>query len=160
LERLAGALILAAVLAGAAPAEAQRLLHAGAYWAAFERPGGVCEAVGRSELQALPGRVQARAAFAFSRDRRRRGELHILFARPVKPGAAAVLNVGAANFLLVTRGNSAWSRGPAQEQAILSAMRSAGEMRVRAQGVGGAISDRYLLAGAPTAIDAAALACA
>ena len=62
-------------------------------------------------------------------------------------------------FLLVTRGASAWSRGPAQEAAIIAAIRRSTEMRVRAQGQGGRISDRYILGGAPTAIDAAALAC-
>ena len=81
-------------LVGAEPAAAQRLLHAGAFWAAFERPGGLCEAVSRSELIAAPGRPQARATFAFTRDGKRRGELHFLFARPVRPGAAAVLTVG------------------------------------------------------------------
>jgi hypothetical protein len=147
-------------LCGAAEAGAQRLLHAGAWWAAVERPGGNCEALARSEQVALPGRPQARAAFAFSRDGRRRGELHLLFARPVRPGSAAVLTVGGENFLLATRGASAWSRGPRQEAAIIAALRRSAEMRVRAQGEGGRISDRYLLAGAPTAIDAAALACA
>lgn len=157
--RLADGLALALVLL-AAPATAQRLLHAGTFWAAFERPGGVCEAVARSELVSPPGRPQPRAAFAFSRDGKRRGELHLLFARPVRPGAAAVLSVGGSDFLLVTRGTSAWSRGPGQEAAIIAAVRQSGEMRVRAQGLGGRISDRYLLGGAPTAIDAAALACA
>jgi hypothetical protein len=39
-------------------------------------------------------------------------------------------------------------------------MRTAGGMRVVARDVGGRrMSDRYLLAGAPTAIDAAAAAC-
>jgi hypothetical protein len=147
-------------LSGAAEAGAQRLLHAGAWWAAVERPGGSCEAVARAELIAPPGRPQARAAFAFSRDGRRRGELHVLFARPVRSGSAAVLTVGGENFLLVTRGASAWSRGPRQETAIIAAVRRSAEMRARAQGEGGRISDRYLLAGAPTAIDAAALACA
>ncbi len=152
---------LAALLAlGAGEAQAQRLLHAGAFWAALERPGGICEAVSRSEIVAAPGRPQPRAAFAFSRDGKRRGELHVLFARPVRPGAAAVLSVGAENFLLVTRGTSAWSRGPVQEAAIIAAVRRSAEMRVRAQGQGGRISDRYILGGAPTAIDAAALACA
>lgn len=158
---------LAAVLAGAivavltaVEADAQRLLHAGAFWAAVERPGGVCEAVARSELVSPPGRPQPRAALAFSRDGKRRGELHFLFFRPVRPGAAAVLTVGSESFLLVTRGTSAWSRGPAQEAAIIAAIRRSTEMRVRAQGQGGRISDRYLLGGAPTAIDAAALACA
>ena len=113
-------------------AKAQRLLHAGAFWAALERPGGTCEAVARSEL----------------------------IASPVRPGAAAVLTVGAENFLLVTRGTSAWSRDPRQSAAIIAAVRRSAEMRVRAQGQGGRISDRYLLAGAPTAIDAAAIGCA
>lgn len=153
---LAGLLALAA----AAKVDAQRLLHAGAFWAALERPGGTCEAVARSELVSPPGRPQPRAAFAFTRDGKRRGELHFLFARPVRPGAAAVLSVGAESFLLVTRGSSAWSRGPAQEAAIIAAVRRSAEMRVRAQGQGGRISDRYLLGGAPTAIDAAAIACA
>jgi hypothetical protein len=154
------ALAAAFLLLGGAEAEAQRLLHAGAWWAAVERPGGTCEAVARSELVGPPGRPQARAAFAFSRDGRRRGELHLLFARPVRAGSAAVLSVGGESFLLVTRGTSAWSRGPRQEAAIMAAVRRSAEMRVRAQGQGGRISDRYLLGGAPTAIDAAAIACA
>nr|WP_245198044.1 hypothetical protein [Sphingomonas kaistensis] len=136
------------------------MLHAGAYWAAVERPGGACEALSRSELVSPPGRPQPRAAFAFTRDGKRKGELHLLFARPVRPGAAAVLSVGSESFLLVTRGTSAWSRGPVQEAAIIAAVRRSAEMRVRAQGQGGRISDRYLLGGAPTAIDAAAIACA
>lgn len=152
------ALLLAGLVA--APAAAQRLLHAGPFWAALERQPGLCEAVARSELVAPPGRPQARAAFTFSRDGRRRGELHLILSRQARPGSDALLTVGTVSFLLVTRGASAWSRGPAQEQAIIAAIRRSGEMRVRAQGLAGRISDRYLLAGAPTAIDAAALACA
>jgi crotonobetainyl-CoA:carnitine CoA-transferase CaiB-like acyl-CoA transferase len=106
LAGLAGAAVLAA------PAAGQRLLHAGAHWAALERPNGLCEAMGRSELQALPGRTQARAAFAFTRDGKRRGELHLILSRPARPGAEALLAVGGESFLLVTRGPSAWSRGP------------------------------------------------
>lgn len=159
MRRAAAALGVALGLLGAESAAAQRLLHAGAFWAAFERPGGLCEAVSRSEMIAAPGRPQARATLAFTRDGNRRGEMHFLFARPVRPGAAAVLTIGDQSFLLVTRGTSAWSRGPAQEAAIIAAMRRSTEMRVRAQGQGGRISDRYLLGGAPTAIDAAALGC-
>ncbi|WP_338501669.1 hypothetical protein V6R86_02170 [Sphingomonas kaistensis] len=159
MRQAAAALGVALGLLGAEPAAAQRLLHAGTFWAAFERSGGLCEAVSRSEMIAAPGRPQARATIAFTRDGKRRGELHFLFARPVRPGAAAVLTIGDQSFLLVTRGSSAWSRGPAQEAAIIAAMRRSTEMRVRAQGQGGRISDRYLLGGAPTAIDAAALGC-
>lgn len=147
------------LLAIEAPAAAQRLLHAGAHWAAFER-GAVCEAVSRSELQAPRGRPQARAAIAFDRSGARRGELHLVLSRPARAGAEALLTIGGQSFLLLTRGQSAWSRGPAQEAAIIAAIRRSGEMRVRARGVGGRVSDRYLLGGAPTAIDAAAIACA
>ena len=62
--RRAAGLALALILV-AAPAAAQRLLHAGTFWAAFERPGGVCEAVARSEMVSPPGRPQPRAAIAF-----------------------------------------------------------------------------------------------
>ena len=67
--------------------------------------------------------------------------------------------VGGRSFQLPTRGADAWSRGPAQERAILAAIRAAGDMRVRFRSGSGGFTDSYLLAGAPTAIDAAAAAC-
>lgn len=71
-----------------------------------------------------------------------------------------MLNIGDSPFLLMTRGDLAWSRGPAQEQAIIAAMRAGGGMRIEARSPGGGrIVDRYSLEGAPLAIDAAA-ACA
>jgi hypothetical protein len=64
-------------------------------------------------------------------------------------------------FLLVARGDWAWSRGPAQEQAIIAAARAGGEMRVEARDQAGVrFIDPYVLQGAPTAIDAAAARCA
>ena len=61
-----------------------------------------------------------------------------------------------------TSGNGwAWSRGALQEQAIIAAIRNNGGMRVEGRDVGGGrFADRYELAGAPTAIDAAAARCA
>jgi len=71
-----------------------------------------------------------------------------------------MLVVGESRFLLMADGDMAWSRGPAQEAAIIAAMRAAGGMRIEARSPGGGrIVDRYGLAGAPLAIDAAA-ACA
>ena len=49
MRRAAVLLGLLSLVAGA-EGQAQRLLHAGAYWAALERPGGVCEAVGVTTL--------------------------------------------------------------------------------------------------------------
>ena len=64
-------------------------------------------------------------------------------------------------FLLVVRDGWAWSRGPAQEQAIIAAARAGGAMRVEGRDIAGRrFTDPYSLDGAPTAIDAAAAACA
>jgi hypothetical protein len=72
-----------------------------------------------------------------------------------------MLHVDTQPFLLVTHGGWAWSTGPLQEQAIIAALRGATAMRVEARDQAGArFADPYVLAGAPTAIDAAAARCA
>ena len=72
-----------------------------------------------------------------------------------------MLIVGERPFMLIARGDWAWSRGPLQEVAILEAARAATSMRIEARDGGGKrFADRYLLDGAPTAIDAAAAGCA
>jgi hypothetical protein len=78
-----------------------------------------------------------------------------------RAGSTVILTVGDQPFLLVASGGWAWSRGPLQEQAIIAAARNAGGMRVEGRDLGGGrFADRYDLAGAPTAIDAAAARCA
>lgn len=144
----------------AGPASAQ-VLAAGGYWAALQRPGDSCEAVARSELPAPRGEEQARVAIAFDRSGRRHGQLHARLSRPARGGAHAMLTIGTDQFLLVTRGSDAWSRGPAQEQAIIASLRRGARMRIQWQGQGGRrYTDYYALAGAATAVDAAAIACA
>ena len=114
----------------------------------------------RALLQAPKGQEQPFATIAFDRAGPRRGEMAVRFKRPVRAGSTVVLTVGDQPFQMVARGNVAWTRGPAQEAAILAAMRSATMMKVDARdGAGRRMVDRYALAGAPTAIDAAA-ACA
>jgi hypothetical protein len=72
-----------------------------------------------------------------------------------------ILEIGGQPFLLTTRDGWAWSRGPLQAQAIISAMREASAMSVESRDQAGVrFSDPYLLDGAPTAIDAAAARCA
>ena len=72
-----------------------------------------------------------------------------------------MLTIGERPFMLIARGDWAWSRGPLQEAAILDAVRAATSMRIEARDGGGRrFADRYLLNGAPTAIDAAAAGCA
>jgi hypothetical protein len=115
----------------------------------------------RSLRDAAKGQPQAYAAFLFDPARRQNGILSVRLSRPVRPGGSVLLTVGSRPFMLKGAGPFAWSRGPAQEAAIIAAVRSAGGMRVEARDAGGRRSvDRYLLDGAPTAIDAAAAACA
>ena len=53
------------------------------------------------------------------------------------PGRASCSTIGGQPFLLAARGGWAWSRGPAQEQAIIAAARTAPAMRVEARDAGG-----------------------
>jgi hypothetical protein len=136
------------------------VLYAGGAWAAIDR-GGTCEALTRSQRLAVKDRVQAVAGFTFSPDHRRWGEFHARLSRVPRPDSSVILTIGDQPFLLVSRGDWAWSRGPLQEQAIIAAARNSGGMRIEARDSGGRrFVDRYLLDGAPTAIDAAAAACA
>ena len=152
-------MLLLAILLLATPVRAG-VVYAGEAWAAIDR-GPTCEALARSVRVAAKGKVQAIAGFTFSADRRRWGEFHARLRRMPRSGAAVMLRIGGAPFLLVSRGNEAWSSGPMQEQAIIAAVRSAGGMTVESRdGAGRPFADAYSLAGAPTAIDAAAAACA
>jgi hypothetical protein len=152
------ALLLA--ISASAVAAPGAVIHAGGAWAAIDR-GATCEALSRSVRVAAKGKVQAVAGFSFTPDRRRWGEFHARLRRMPRPGAAVMLRIGSEPFLLVSRGNMAWSEGPLQERAIIAALRGAGGMRVEARDAAGRrFVDRYALDGAPTAIDAAAAACA
>lgn len=136
------------------------VLFAGGGWAAIDR-GSVCEALTRSAKIAPKGKVQASAGFAFTPDHKRWGEFHVRLSRVSRPGSSVILHVGDQPFLLVSRADWAWSRGPVQEQAIIDAARAGGHMSVEARDQAGVrFVDPYVLAGAPTAIDAAAARCA
>jgi hypothetical protein len=151
-----------AVLGFAAPPALAtgKTIVAGGAWAAIDR-GAACEALTRSVRIAAKGKVQATAGFAFTPDHRRWGEFHARLSRIPRPGSSVMLQIGDRPFLLVARGDWAWSRGPLQEQAIIAAARDAPTMRVEARdGAGRRFVDSYMLDGSPTAIDAAAARCA
>lgn len=147
------------VLSGTADARGS-ILYAGRSWAAIDR-GDVCEALGRSARVAAKGKIQASAGFAFSADRKRWGEFRARLRRMPRAGATVMLRVGNQPFLLVSRGNLAWSAGPRQDRAIIAALRGATGMTIESRDMAGRrFVDPYSLSGAPTAIDAAAAACA
>jgi hypothetical protein len=141
-------------------AEAQARIFSGGYWVALDR-GAVCDAGTRGEIIATKGKVQAIAGFTFAADRSRWGEFYTRLSRPVRPGSTVVLQVGSHPFLLVAGGHWAWSRSASQQESIIAAVRANQRMKVEARDpLGRRIRDYYLLAGAPTAIDAAAARCA
>lgn len=155
----AGLGILLVLFAASADARGT-VLFAGGGWAAIDR-GSVCEALSRSAKMAPKDKVQASAGFAFTPDHRRWGEFHVRLSRVSRPGSSVILHIGDQPFLLVPRADWAWSRGPTQEQAIIDAARGGGHMNVEARDEAGVrFIDPYVLAGAPTAIDAAAARCA
>ena len=156
---LAAATIMFCLMPSLAAASGS-VIRAEKSWAAIDR-GAACEAQTRAIRLAEKGKVQGIAGFAFTPDRRRWGEFHARLSRLPRPGSSVMLTVGTRQFLLVSRGGWAWSRGPLQEQAIIEAARGASGMRVEGRDASGRrFADRYLLAGAPTAIDAAAARCA
>ena len=124
------------------------------------REGRTCEAAARSVGVVYKDRPPARASLSFDAGGPRHGQFAARMSRLPRAGATVMLHVGDQSFLLMSRGDMAWSRGPRQEQAIIAAMRKSGGMRLEARSPGGGrIVDRYGLDGAPLAIDAAA-ACA
>jgi hypothetical protein len=154
---LALGLAIASTGGAAAPGS---VLFAGGSWAAIDR-GNSCVALTRSQRIAAKDQVQATAGFAFTPDKRRLGEFHAHLSHMPRPGASVILTVGGQPFLLVARGDWAWSSGPLQEQAIIGAARNADSMTVESRdGAGRRFVDPYLLDAAPTAIDAAAARCA
>jgi hypothetical protein len=143
----------------AAAAATPTIVAADGQWAALSQ-GRTCEAASRSVGAVYKDRAAARASLSFDAGGPRHGQFAARLSRVPRPGASVMLHIGDAPFLLMTQGDMAWSRGPAQEQAIIAAMRANGGMLIEARSAGGGrIVDRYSLDGAPVAIDAAA-ACA
>ena len=129
-------------------------------WAAHSY-GERCEAAARPLQPAARHQPEARAGFSFTARGPVRGQFYVRMSRVPRAGSSVMLTIGERPFLLIARGDWAWSRGPLQEAAILDAARAATSMRIEARDGGGRrFADRYLLDGAPTAIDAAAAGCA
>lgn len=152
---LAALTLVAADAAAAAPAT---IVFAGGNWAAIDF-GSRCEA--RSRALWAREKAEPFAGFAFGRGGARQGQFYVHLSRAARAGATVIVTIGSEPFLLVGKGEWAWSRNARQNRAMLDAARYGGAMRVESRdGRGRRIVDRYALAGAPTAIDAAAAACA
>lgn len=94
--------------------------------------------------------------------RQLRNQIHFRLSRNISPESKIVLTVGRGTmFELTGGGGDAWAKDRRMDAAIIAAMRSAGGMIVTARdGKGARFTDRYSLAGAATAMDAATVGCA
>jgi hypothetical protein len=158
LPRRYGVVILVGIAAVASPAVASRILFAGGHWAAIDF-GKTCEARSRP-LWFKPG-TKPFAGFTFDPSGRLHGQFYAHLGRPPRPGSSVVVTIGDQPFLLVGKGEWAWSGSSAQQRAILNAARYGQGMRIDSRGSSGRrVVERYDLSGAATAIDSAAAACA
>jgi hypothetical protein len=140
------------LLAFAAPLAARESLGVYESWAAFRDPAPArCYAIARAQ--------GARAGYATVSNwpaKNVRGAVYFALSREVAEGAKVQLSVGGTRFDLLAKGRNAWARDARADAAIIAALRSAKAMSVSGSG----FTDRYTLAGAATAIDAATVGCA
>ncbi len=149
-----------AFAAASASAAVPERLFAGGSWAALGF-GARCEAAARPLAPSSTREPAARAGFAFEPRTRRIGAFFARLSRVPRSGSTVILTIGSQPFLLVASGPWAWGRESRQHSAILAATRTSASMRIEGRDASGRrFTDRYLLDGAPTAIDAAAAACA
>lgn len=159
-------LLAVAVLIGIAsplmPAQARDSLGVFDSWGAFYDPQVPrCYAIAQPDT--ISGKRQYRpfASIGYWPRRGVRGQFHLRLSRAMAKTGTVTLTVGIRRFTLSGGGGDAWARDKAMDAAIIAAMRSAREMTAGAAGADGrAIRETYLLKGAATALDAAALGCA
>jgi hypothetical protein len=151
-------LLLAALLV-AAPATARETIGVYRSWGAFRDAAPArCYAIARPV--AAGGRSGGWASVASWPARGLRSSLHVRLSRERDRSAPVTLTVGERRFELAANGLDAWAADAPSDRAIAAALRSGRSMSVEAVGAGGRpFADVYLLAGAATAIDAAALGC-
>ena len=143
----------------AAPAQARETLGVYRSWGAFrDAVPAHCYAIARPVTAG--GRTTGWASVATWPGRGLRASLHVRLSRPRDLSAPVTLTVGERRFNLAANGLDAWATDGPSDHAIVTAIRSGRSMSVEAVGAGGRpFADVYLLAGAATAIDAAALGC-
>lgn len=163
MKRALLAVPLAITAVAAAPvAEARDSLGVWNDWAAFRDPG-----VPRCYVIAMPrpapGRkrdFQPYLTVASWPTRDVRGQIHVRLPRVASPAARVTLSIGGQSFVLLAGGASAWAEDRRTDAAIVAAMRSSTDLTVTLREPGRVTRETWRLAGLPSALDAATLACA
>lgn len=144
----------------AAPVSARESLGVFGQWGAFRDP----ETPRCYAITTIDNPRSEHAAFASVGTWPRqqvRGQFHVRLSRTVAPRSAIRLAIGAQRFELAGGGADAWAMDQRMDAALAAAMRSASNFSVSATDRSGRrFTDRYSLAGAATALDAATIGCA
>lgn len=157
-----GAVVLAAGAFGASETPARDSLGLYGSWGAFRDPMAPrCYSLAMAEPSAKRRDYEPYAAIGTWPRRGIRNQLHLRLSRRLARDATIILTIDQRRFQLVGGGGDAWSASNGDNAAITSAMRSAERMRVSARDAQGrAFQDGWPLAGAASAMDAAAIGCA
>jgi hypothetical protein len=158
--RLSFAIVLA--LAAAPAVFARDSLGMFSAWGAF-RDAQVprCFAIAMAEPSRMARDYQPYADVGIWPRRQLRNQVHFRLSRQLAADARIALYIGDKRFELTGGGGDAWAMDQRMDAAIVAAMRSAANMTVSARDARGrGFSDSWQLAGAATAMDAAAIGCA
>jgi hypothetical protein len=135
-------------------------------WGTFrDAPGQAdgprCYAIAKAQPSQMRRDYQPYVDIAIWPRRNIRNQVHFRLSRRLASGGKIVLNIGDQRFELIGGGGDAWATDRRMEAAIIAGMRSATSMTVSARDANGrGFSNAWPLAGAATAMDAAAIGCA
>lgn len=130
-------------------------------WAAFrDAEGPRCYAIAKPFSTHGTPQIKSYVSFGYWPKSSIRGQFYARLSKPIGKGRELRLTIGERRFILRGNGMHGWAGDARMDAAILTALRSAENMRVHGTTEsGGTINDMYQLRGAATAVDAAALGC-
>ena len=131
-------------------------------WGAFRDPAAPrCYAIAMAAPSTMQRDFQPYADVAWWPRQQVRGQVHFRLSRKLAPGGTISLTIGGQRIALTGGGADAWAVDKRGDAMIVAAMRSAASMTVSARDAAGrGFSNTWDLAGAATAMDAAAVGCA
>lgn len=132
--------------------QAAQLESSGA-WGAYASQQGrakVCYALSQPK-ERIPKNLNRDPAYLYVSIRpveKVKGEISLVLGFPTKETGPAEAVIGDKTFALVTKGDKAWLRNPAEEALFVTALRDGADLTVKLTSArGNALSDKYSLAG-------------
>lgn len=160
MTRPVGLVLALAMAIGPVPAAAQpRGIGVFGVWGAFQ-DASRCYAIARPAETTHRG-ADAFASVGYFPRSGARGQVHVRLGAEKRGESAVLLRIDGRTFQLIGQGRDAWAPDARADMELVAAMRSGLMMSIETRSArGGLVRDQYRLTGAPSAIDAAAVACA